>query len=143
MGNGKGPVDTGVLTQQMIENAAQMAAANHGRASSIFISNSSWATMWDNKYENTPYANLIFMDDTLGAFAKMHLLLFKLKVSKFDPKENYDYINQNGAERMKNIRPKPTEKTLRRIKRIDKRRQEDEKLPYYKRGLSWNSRGRI
>jgi hypothetical protein len=140
VGDGKGQLGSGSLTIDMIEAAAINAILNHGKPTQFFWSNGFISV---SKWKNTPYEKYKFIDGDLEPFANLHLLLFKLKVSKYSPKDNYDNINYAAVARIKKIRPKPTEKTLRRIKRREKRRIEDEKLPYYKRGLSWNSRGRI
>lgn len=139
-----------VLTIADIEQAAQHAAANHGAPTQIYWStgNGKSFNMWngifpESKWENTPYENFQWLPENLEKFANMHLLLLKLKVCKYSPKDNYNYLNDEGATRIKKIRAKPTEKTLRRIKRREKRRQEDEKLPYYKRSVSRNTRGCI
>jgi hypothetical protein len=132
-------VDTSgaVLTMDMIEEAARTVIIGHGRPDSPF-------TFYQrlDYFKGTPYDDMSFYSNDLRAFAKLHRFLIKLKVCKYSPNDNYDYINGEGAERLKK-KCLGLIKTARRIKKKEQRRKIYENLPFYQRSLPRHTRGRI
>ena len=111
---GDGPrVEPGVLTEEMIEEAAQKALANFGKADSLLFppgllksirglkGSGNWYTPQYPEYSGTPWAHRDHLNKREHTIARLHTFLKKLGALKHIKEEEFESIKDLSVKRLK------------------------------------------
>jgi hypothetical protein len=105
VGNGPRIVEPGVLTVEMIEEAAEKALANFGRPSNpiIFMPPGFFMPSWEQhpEYRGTPWAMADRLTKNQHTVAKVHTILKKLGVLKNISEEEFQDIRNKTVKQLK------------------------------------------
>ena len=104
MGNGPG-VNSGVLTIEMIEEAAERALANFGKPNNpiTFMPPGAFWTVWEQhpEYRGTPWAHRGRLNKGEHMVAKLHTFLKKLDALKNIKDEEFEIIKDLSVKQLK------------------------------------------